>query len=165
MSAAMRAICLAVFACKSEPLTGKTQGSCPRARICGKSGPESSRQPTSTENPFGLRRRRSTNWRSAPPPGGETDARFWGRTRNFYEALTRFSQFPAVRAPLGALVKAITAIPPPWPARDRSGPTAGTRWMVRAAKSGAGVQLARHPRETGAPLVTTFYAAAILAEL
>src|SRR2546430_13478131 len=37
--------------------------------------------------------------------------------------------------------------------------------MVRAEKSGAGVQLARHLRETGAPLVTTFYAAAILAEL
>jgi hypothetical protein len=100
-----------------------------------------------------------------PPLGDAVDARFWRRTRNFYEALTRFSQLPPVSAPLGALVHAITAIPPPWPARDRSGPTAGTRWMVRAAKSGAGAQLARHLRETGAPLVTTFYAAAILAEL
>src|SRR5205823_14073650 len=77
-----------------------------------------------------------------PPLGDERDARFWGRTRNFYEALTRFSQLGAVSAPLGALVQAITAIPPPWPARDRSGPSAGTRWMVRAARSGAGARLA-----------------------
>jgi hypothetical protein len=100
-----------------------------------------------------------------PPLGDARDAQFWRRTREFYEALTRFSQFPAVSAPLGALVEAITAIPPPWPRRDRSGPTAGTRWMERAARSGAGAQLARHLQETGAPLLATFYAAAILAEL
>jgi hypothetical protein len=100
-----------------------------------------------------------------PPLGDAVDARFWNRTRKFYEALTRFSQLPPVSIPLGALLKTITAIPPPWPARDRSGPTAGTRWMVGAARSGAGRQLARYLQETGAPLLTTFYAAAILAEL
>src|SRR5207237_7698223 len=36
---------------------------------------------------------------------------------------------------------------------------------VRRARWGAGVHLARILRETGAPLFTTFYAAAILAEL
>ena len=100
-----------------------------------------------------------------PPLGDARDAKFWGRTREFYEALTRFSQLPAVSAPLGAVVQALTAIPPPWPRRDRSGPSAGTRWMEKAARSGAGAQLARHLNETGAPLLATFYAAAILAEL
>ncbi|MFL5367099.1 MAG: hypothetical protein ACJ781_16650 [Myxococcales bacterium] len=100
-----------------------------------------------------------------PPLGDARDAKFWGRTRELYEALTRFSQLPAVSRPLGALVQAITAIPPPWPRRDRSGASAGTRWMERAARSGAGAQLARHLNETGAPLLATFYAAAILAEL
>src|SRR3954466_10456557 len=39
MSAAMSAICFAVFACRSVPLTGNTHGSCPRARICGRGRP------------------------------------------------------------------------------------------------------------------------------
>jgi hypothetical protein len=59
----------------------------------------------------------------------------------------------------------VTAIPDLWPARDLSGPTQGTRWMERAARDGVGRALADHLRTTGVPLMTTFYAAAILAEL
>jgi hypothetical protein len=100
-----------------------------------------------------------------PPLGAEIDRRFWESTRELYEPLTRMSQLPGVGPPLRALLNTVTAIPPPWPARDLSGPTQGTRWMERAARDGVGRALAEHLRKTGAPLLTTFYAAAILAEL
>ena len=100
-----------------------------------------------------------------PPLGGDQDQRFWNRTRELYEPLTRFSQLPGVGVPMRAVLNTITAIPQPWPAQDLSGSTQGTRWMQRAAQEGIGRVLADHLRATQAPLMTTFYAAAILAEL
>src|SRR5438067_78122 len=98
-----------------------------------------------------------------PPLAAGVDARLWWRTRAMYEPLTRWSQSGAVAAPLRALLDRITAIPDG--AGELSGPTAGTRWMQRAARRGAGRALAAHLRATGAPLVSTFYAGPILAEL
>src|SRR6267378_3520991 len=95
--------------------------------------------------------------------GDARDAWFWWRTRAFYEPLTRWSQVPALGAPLRGLLARITAIPDA--GGDLSGPTAGTRWMERAARAGAGRALADHLRTSGAPLLATFYAAPILAEL
>jgi len=100
-----------------------------------------------------------------PPLGDGRDLAFWQRTRLFYEPLTRFSQLPGIGPAMRAVLNTITAIPSPWPVRDLSDPTPGTRWMERAARAGVGEALARHLRETGAPLLTTFYAAAILPEL
>jgi hypothetical protein len=100
-----------------------------------------------------------------PPLGDARDLSFWSRTRKLYEPLTRFSQMPALGPPMRALLNTVTAIPEPWPARDLSGPTQGTRWMERAARDGAGEALAKHLLTTGAPLLATFYGAAILAEL
>src|SRR4051812_2553183 len=100
------------------------------------------------------------------PPIGETrDRAFWTPVRNLYEPLTRFSEIPGLGRPLRSMLNAITAIPPHWPAQDLSGPTTGTRWMRQAARIGVGRKLARHLRETGKPLLATFYAAPILAEL
>ena len=83
-----------------------------------------------------------------------------------YEPLTRWSQQGAIAAPLRALLERITAIPDVRDgAGELSGPTAGTRWMERAARRGAGRALAAHLRETEAPLLSTFYAGPILAEL
>jgi hypothetical protein len=100
-----------------------------------------------------------------PPLGHRRDRAFWNPIRTLYEPLTRLSQIPAIGLPLRPLVNAITAIPPLWPARDLSGPTQGTRWMRKAAEIGVGRRLAEHLRETSSPLLSTFYAAPILAEL
>ncbi len=100
-----------------------------------------------------------------PPLGHKRDRAFWNPIRNLYEPLTRLSQIPAIGLALRPLVNAITAIPPLWPVRDLSGPTQGTRWMRKAAGIGVGRRLAEHLRETSAPLLATFYAAPILAEL
>jgi hypothetical protein len=98
-----------------------------------------------------------------PPLAGSVDRRLWWRTRAMYEPLTRWSQKGTLGAPLRALLDRITAIPDGAPAL--AGATAGTRWMARAARRGAGRALASHLRDTGAPLVSTFYAGPILAEL
>ena len=100
-----------------------------------------------------------------PPLGGEKDRRFWESSRELYEPLTRLSQIRGVGGPMRALLNAVTAIPAPWPVRDLSGPTQGTRWLQRAARDGVGEALADHLRKSGAPLLTTYFAAAILAEL
>jgi len=100
-----------------------------------------------------------------PPLGDDRDREFWESIRDLYEPLTRFSQLPGLGGPMRALLDTITAIPRPWPARDLSGPSQGTRWMLKAARDGVGRALAQHLRGTGAPLLTTFYAAAILAEI
>ena len=98
-----------------------------------------------------------------PPLGQARDAWFWWRTRALYEPLSRWSQVPGLGAPLRELLTRITAIPEA--DGDLSAPTAGTRWMERAARAGAGRTLAEHLRETGSALLATFYAAPILAEL
>ncbi|MFN2546047.1 MAG: hypothetical protein ABR567_01300 [Myxococcales bacterium] len=100
-----------------------------------------------------------------PPLGDERDRRFWESARELYEPLTRLSQLPGVGGPMRAVLNTITAIPSPWPVRDLSGPTQGTKWMARAAREGVGRRLAEYLREGRLPMVTTFYAAAILAEL
>src|SRR5512138_3551686 len=69
-----------------------------------------------------------------PPLGDQRDRTFWDRIRELYEPLTRASQLPGVGGPVRALLNTITAIPSPWPARDLSGPTQGTKWMLRAAR-------------------------------
>src|SRR5467141_717026 len=100
-----------------------------------------------------------------PPLGHARDRAFWNPVRTLYEPLTRLSQMPGIGFPLRTLLNTITAIPPLWPFRDLSGPSQGTRWMRKAAKIGVGRKLAEHLRETSAPLLATFYAAPILAEL
>lgn len=101
----------------------------------------------------------------APPLGEPKDRQFWDGVRTLYEPLTRISQLPGVGLPARALLNAITAIPPLQPGRDLSGPSQGTRWLRKAGASGVGRRLAEHLRETGSPLLATFYAAAVLAEM
>ncbi|MGZ6125050.1 MAG: DUF6938 domain-containing protein [Myxococcales bacterium] len=101
----------------------------------------------------------------APPLGKARDKEFWDGVRRLYEPLTRISQLPFVGVPARGLLNAITAIPPLAPGADLSGPTQGTRWLRRAGSSGVGRALAEHLRKTGGPLLATFYAAAVLAEM
>ena len=101
----------------------------------------------------------------APPLGGPEDRAFWDRIRALYEPVTRFSQVPAVGLPARALLNLITSIPPLRPGRDLSGPTQGTRWMRKAAEAGVGRRLAEYLAKRDAPLLATFYAAPVLAEL
>ncbi len=99
------------------------------------------------------------------PVGDAQDEAYWRRARKFYEPLTRWSQLPWVGGPAQALLDNVTQIPPLHPERDLSAPTVGTAALVRAARQGLGSALARQLEESDAPLLATFYAPAILAEL
>lgn len=89
----------------------------------------------------------------------------WQRVRKGYEVLSRLSQVPLLGRPMRRLLEAITAIPHLHPHRDLSAPTAAVRWLERLARSGAGDGLVAHLRATGATLLTTFYAPAVIADL
>ncbi len=89
----------------------------------------------------------------------------WRRVRMGYEALSRLSQVPLLGRPMRRLLEAITAIPHLHPHRDQSSPTAAVRWLERLARGGVGEGLVDHLRATGATLLTTFYAPAVIADL
>jgi hypothetical protein len=99
-----------------------------------------------------------------PPLADEEEQKLWARVRRGYEWISRSSQIPIVGRPLKAALDAITAIPPMYPVRDLSGPTLGTKAFARFAEQGLGRGLVAHMKQTGAPLVTTFYSPAILCD-
>jgi hypothetical protein len=92
------------------------------------------------------------------------EERLWRRVRRYYEAVSRLSQLPAVGAPLRALLDQITDIPHLHPYRDLSAPTRGVLTLERLIRRNLGQGLLDHLHQTGAPLLTTFYSPAIVAD-
>ncbi|HSD18769.1 MAG TPA: hypothetical protein VLC54_01935 [Anaeromyxobacter sp.] len=91
--------------------------------------------------------------------------RLWSRVRRTYEGVSRLSQVPWVGAPLRRALDAVTDIPRLHPYRDLSAPTRGVHTLdrlVRRRELGRG--LVAELRRTGAPLLTTFYSPAIVAD-
>lgn len=99
------------------------------------------------------------------PLAGADEARLWRRTRLFYEITSRLSQMRGpIARPLRALLDSVTFIPHLHPYRDLSAPHAGTRFLDRLIDKGLGAGLVAELRRTGAPMVTTFYAPALVAD-
>jgi hypothetical protein len=98
------------------------------------------------------------------PVAGPGEERVWARVRRAYETLSRVSQWPIVGAPMRWWLDELTSIPHLHPARDLSGPTAGVELLERLAASGLGSGLVEALRRSERPLVTTFYAPAIVAD-
>lgn len=94
-------------------------------------------------------------------PGEE---RLWTRVRKTYEVASRLSQVPVVGAPLKLALEALTNIPRLYPVRDLSRPTRGVRTLERLVQRNLGQGLLEELRRTGAPLLTTFYSPAIVAD-
>jgi hypothetical protein len=99
-----------------------------------------------------------------PPLADEDDQKAWARSRRFYEMTSRLSQVPIVGGPFRQVLDSLTSIPHLHPYRDLSAPHVGVKMLDRAIQRGLGAGLVRYLRETGAPLVTTFYAPAIIAD-
>jgi hypothetical protein len=99
-----------------------------------------------------------------PPLADPEEQRLWAITRRWYERLCRSAEVPVVGAPLGALLGALTFIPPLHPRRDLSAPTLGVRAIEELSERGLGQGMCRELRASGAPLVTTFFAPALLAD-
>jgi hypothetical protein len=99
-----------------------------------------------------------------PPIVAPVEVKLWRRVRLAYEAVSRLSQLPVVGTPLRLLLDGITDIPHLHPYRDLSAPTRGVLTLERLIRRNLGQGLMAHLRETGAPLLTTFYSPAIVAD-
>lgn len=101
----------------------------------------------------------------APPLASESEVRTWSRHRRTYEVVSRLTQSRVVgRAFLGVL-EYLTKIHPLYPQRDQSRPTRSVKALHKLLSSEVMDGLFSLFEESGGPLVTTFYAPAIAAEL
>jgi Domain of unknown function (DUF6938) len=98
------------------------------------------------------------------PLAGAEEQRLWRSARRLYEATSRASQLPLVGAPLRLLLDSLTSIPHLYPKRDLSAPTVQARSLERLLDKGLGVGLVERLRDTGAPLVTSYFGSALAAD-
>src|SRR5512133_887777 len=99
-----------------------------------------------------------------PPLVAAAEEKLWRRVRRTYEGVSRLSQVPVLGAPLRYALDALTDIPRLHPYRDLSAPTRGVLTLERLVRRNLGQGLVAHLRRTGAPLLTTFYSPAIVAD-
>lgn len=97
------------------------------------------------------------------PIGRATDERLWARVRQFHEHVSRLSQVPVLGPPMRTLLETVTSIPPLYPYRDLSGSTIGVSLLDHLIAKGLGRGLVEDLEQSGAPLVTTFYGPAMVA--
>ncbi len=99
-----------------------------------------------------------------PPLVAPEELRLWRASRRVYEITSRASQLPVVGAPLKSFLESLTDIPHLHPQRDLSAPNFQVRSLHRLIEKGLGRGLVNYLRETGAPLIATFFAPAISAD-
>ena len=99
------------------------------------------------------------------PLAGEDEVKEWNRSRRIYEALTRWSTVPGIGAAFRPLVRSLTGIRELHQDVDHTQST----WPVKhldklIRKRGMGDQLVEVLRETGRPLLTTYFMPALAAD-
>lgn len=98
------------------------------------------------------------------PLADAQEQRLWKHARSLYELTSRVSQIPVVGAPIRSALEAFTFIPHLHPYRDLSRPTIPVRVLERLTRRGLGGGLVAKLMETGVPLLTTFFAPAVIAD-
>jgi hypothetical protein len=98
------------------------------------------------------------------PLAGDDEQRLWRRVRSGYEWISRVSQVPFAGGPLRFALDQATSIPRLHPYRDLSRPTRGVITLERLMRRNLGEGLVAKLRSSGAPLLTTFYSPAIVAD-
>jgi hypothetical protein len=100
-----------------------------------------------------------------PPLVGPDELKVWDRVRSAYEWTSRASQLPYLGRPFRWALESVTDIPHLHPYRDLSAPTRGVATVERLVRSrDLGKGLVARMKETGEPLVATFYSPAIAAD-
>lgn len=98
------------------------------------------------------------------PLAGDAERERWAKSRRFYEVVSRLSQLPLVGGPPRALLSALTHIPHLHPRRDLSAPSLSLRYLEKQIDRGLGAGLNAELARTGASLLTTFFAPALVAD-
>jgi hypothetical protein len=98
-----------------------------------------------------------------PPLADAGEEAAWRRTRENYERLSRGADLPFLGPAFRRALEALTDIPRLSAPGDLAVPDAASRMLLRLARRGLGRGLVEHLRATGRPLLTTFYAPAVIA--
>lgn len=99
------------------------------------------------------------------PLADERERQHWGRARTAYEWMSRSSQLPVLGGPFEFALGMLTSIPRLYPVRDLSQKTLPVRYMEAEAQKGLGRGLVERLRKSGEPLLTTFFAPALIADM
>jgi hypothetical protein len=99
------------------------------------------------------------------PLADERERQHWGRARSAYEWMSRSSQLPILGGPFDFALGMLTSIPRLYPVRDLSEKTLPVRYLEAEVQKGLGRGLVERLRKTGEPLLTTFFAPALIADM
>jgi hypothetical protein len=100
----------------------------------------------------------------APAVTDPDEARFWGRLTWSYEVLSRTRNLPLLGLALFGALDALLRIPPFYPLRDLSHPSINNYIVDHLIHQGLGRTLLERLRTLPLPMVSTFYAPALVAD-
>jgi hypothetical protein len=89
----------------------------------------------------------------------------WERLRKSYEFLSRTKSWPLIGNSVFGLLDRLQNIPPFYPIRDMSNPSFQVRWLKNLINSGMCAGMMEKIRAKPLPLISTFYAPAIAADM
>jgi hypothetical protein len=89
---------------------------------------------------------------------------FWKFTKRIYESLSRSFDIPAVGPIFFGILNTLQKIPPYYPVKNRSAASAQVKILYTLMKLSLGNDLKRHLSSKKLPVITTFYASAILVQ-
>jgi hypothetical protein len=93
------------------------------------------------------------------------EQKLWERLRKSYEFLSRTKSWPLIGNTVFGLLDRLQNIPPFYPIRDLSSPSFQVRWLKGLLTNGMCDTLLKKMREKPLPLLTTFYAPSIAADM
>jgi hypothetical protein len=98
------------------------------------------------------------------PLARDKDQKLWAYVRQYYESVSRASQWPVFGLPLRTLLERVTDIRDLYAERDQSRPNISAEVLDRVIKKGLGSTLVNYLEQRDATLVTTFFMPAIAAD-
>jgi hypothetical protein len=101
----------------------------------------------------------------SPEATDQEEARFWRRLSWSYEVLSRTKSIPVVGLALFGVLDQLLRIPPFYPLRDLSHPSFNNYLVDHLVRQGLGKSLLEKLRTQALPMISTFYAPALVADL
>jgi len=100
----------------------------------------------------------------SPKTTDNDEARFWRRIKWSYEVVSRTTDIPVAGRVLYGALERLLRIPPFYPLRDLSNPSFNNYLVDHLIRSGLGRSLVERLRTRALPIISTFYAPALVAE-